>query len=181
VTWNDERGFGFIHPESGGKDLFFHVSAVERAGMRPREHMRVSYRPATDAQGRRCAVQVHPRGLLLSADAWPLAIALPFLLALAYLAARGVVPAAVPMVYTAMSLVTLLVYRWDKQQAVGGGQRTPERLLHMLELLGGWPGALVAQQRYRHKSIKLAYQIAFWVMVTANLAMLSILVWAEWA
>jgi cold shock protein len=32
--FNDERGFGFIQPDDGGKDVFVHISAVERAGMR---------------------------------------------------------------------------------------------------------------------------------------------------
>jgi cold shock protein len=32
--FNDQRGFGFIQPDDGGKDIFVHISAVERAGMR---------------------------------------------------------------------------------------------------------------------------------------------------
>ena len=32
--FNDQKGFGFVRPDDGGKDVFVHISAVERAGMR---------------------------------------------------------------------------------------------------------------------------------------------------
>ncbi|MFK0310614.1 DUF1294 domain-containing protein [Pseudomonas sp. NPDC090233] len=67
--------------------------------------------------------------------------------------------------YPAMSLITLLLYWQDKHQARSGAWRTPEKVLHAAELLGGWPGALLAQQLFRHKTRKVSYQLVFWVIV----------------
>ena len=45
VKWyNDQKGYGFIQPESGGKDVFVHATALERAGLRGlAEGQKVSY------------------------------------------------------------------------------------------------------------------------------------------
>lgn len=67
--------------------------------------------------------------------------------------------------YPLVSLVSLLLYWQDKQQARNQAWRTPEKVLHASELLGGWPGALLAQQVFRHKTRKVAYQVVFWGIV----------------
>jgi cold shock protein len=50
VKWfNDQKGFGFIQPDDGTKDVFVHISAVERAGMRSlNEGQKVSYEIVAD-------------------------------------------------------------------------------------------------------------------------------------
>jgi cold shock protein len=50
VKWfNPAKGFGFIQPEDGGKDVFVHISAVERAGWRTlNEGQKISYELQTD-------------------------------------------------------------------------------------------------------------------------------------
>ena len=50
VKWFDNRkGFGFIQPEAGGKDVFVHISAVERAGMQNlNEGQKISYDVVAD-------------------------------------------------------------------------------------------------------------------------------------
>jgi len=61
VKWfNPTKGFGFIQPESGGSDVFVHISAVERAGMTTlAEGQRVSYELETDQRrGRTSAVNL---------------------------------------------------------------------------------------------------------------------------
>lgn len=68
-------------------------------------------------------------------------------------------------VLAAMSLFTYFAYRSDKRSAEQGTWRVPEVTLHAMELLGGWPGAFVAQRRLRHKTIKVSYQAIFWLIV----------------
>ncbi|MES2212481.1 MAG: cold-shock protein [Pseudomonadota bacterium] len=49
VKWfNSTKGYGFIQPDDGGKDVFVHISAVEKAGLRTlRDNQRVSFELAT--------------------------------------------------------------------------------------------------------------------------------------
>jgi uncharacterized membrane protein YsdA (DUF1294 family) len=69
-------------------------------------------------------------------------------------------------VYLAViSLATYLAYWHDKRRAESEGWRVPEKLLHLLELIGGWPAAFLAQQQFRHKTVKRRYQIIYWSIV----------------
>ncbi|MBV2133020.1 DUF1294 domain-containing protein [Pseudomonas sp. MAP12] len=77
--------------------------------------------------------------------------------------------------YALFSLVSFLQYWADKNNAEKGRWRTPENTLHAVELLGGWPGALLAQQVFRHKTRKVSYQAVFWGIVGLHQA-----VWIDW-
>jgi CspA family cold shock protein len=59
VKWfNGEKGYGFIQPESGGKDVFVHISALEQAGMRSlNEGQQISYETKLD-RGKESAVNL---------------------------------------------------------------------------------------------------------------------------
>ena len=70
-------------------------------------------------------------------------------------------------VYAAMSAITFVVFGFDKLAAWRGKRRVPEKTLHLLSFLGGWPGALLAQRRLRHKCSKGSYQFVFWLIVLA--------------
>jgi CspA family cold shock protein len=61
VKWfNATKGFGFIQPEDGGKDVFVHISAVERAGLRGlNEGQQVSFELQNE-RGRTAAVNLKP-------------------------------------------------------------------------------------------------------------------------
>ncbi|MFO7705809.1 MAG: DUF1294 domain-containing protein [Halopseudomonas sp.] len=77
--------------------------------------------------------------------------------------------------YAGVSLVSVFLYWSDKRAAEQSLQRTPEKLLHLSELLGGWPGALVAQQVLRHKTRKASYQQLCWLIIVAHQ-----LFWLDW-
>jgi CspA family cold shock protein len=59
VKWFDSRkGFGFIQPEAGGKDVFVHISAVERAGLRTlNEGQQVSFEVVADGRTGKSAAE----------------------------------------------------------------------------------------------------------------------------
>jgi CspA family cold shock protein len=55
--YNDQKGYGFIAPDSGGKDVFVHATALERAGMRGlHEGQKVSFETAPDRRTGKIAV-----------------------------------------------------------------------------------------------------------------------------
>jgi CspA family cold shock protein len=59
VKWfNTTKGYGFIQPEDGSKDVFVHISAVERAGMSLTEGQKVSYELERGQQGKTSAVNL---------------------------------------------------------------------------------------------------------------------------
>jgi len=77
---------------------------------------------------------------------------------------QGVSP--VPLAaYGIVSVLAFLLYWSDKRKARVDHWRTPENVLHALEFAGGWPGALLAQQVFRHKTRKVSFQWVFWIIV----------------
>jgi cold shock protein len=55
--YNDQKGFGFIQPDDGGKDVFVHATALERAGLNGlREGQKVSFDTQTDPRSGKTAV-----------------------------------------------------------------------------------------------------------------------------
>jgi CspA family cold shock protein len=64
VKWfNPTKGFGFIQPDTGGKDIFVHISAVQRAGMQTlKEGQKVSYEIQTQKDGRQSAENLAATG-----------------------------------------------------------------------------------------------------------------------
>jgi len=177
--WNTDKGYGFITPASGAKQVFVHIKAFADRPVAPAVGELVTFSEGTDRQGRPCAVRVTlgkelPPGAIGRNDAllWSI-VAAVFLLFVCLAAAGSLLPPSVPLYYILFSIVAFAVYAWDKSAARVGAWRTPENRLHVLALLGGWPGALIAQQLLRHKSRKASFRFLFWVTVVINCVTLA--------
>lgn len=94
-TWKEDRGFGFISPDDGGKDIFIHISALKGTSRRPVAGDLIYYQIARDNRGKYKAINAHIEGVemlednaagLLAANKTTLLIALA-LLVIAALAA----------------------------------------------------------------------------------------------
>lgn len=81
----------------------------------------------------------------------------------------------VALVSALLSLITYVLYALDKSAARGRRHRVPERTLHLLSLLGGWPGALLAQHMLRHKTAKPRFLFVFWLTVLGHGVTVTIL------
>jgi len=114
-----------------------------------------------------------PRVIHSKASSMPLLLALVFLAMLIGAAWWHMLPIAIAGLYLALSLCTFFTYAVDKSAAKRGKWRTKESTLHLMSLMGGWPGALFAQHLLRHKSVKTAFRKLFWLTVVTNLALLG--------
>ena len=186
AKWNDERGFGFISPAEGGGSVFVHISSFPRGDRRPGINESVSYTLAFDSHGRPQANEVQflvrshrsspMRQIPRSGTAVvPIAFAISFLAGLAALTAVGWLEVYWLALYYVGSVITYGVYVQDKTAAQNAGRRIRESTLHLMSLVGGWPGALIAQVLLRHKTRKPSFLNGYWLTVIVNCISLGVI------
>ncbi len=174
TSWNDGKAYGFISPMSGKKQVFIHINAFSNRSRRPKVGQIVTYDISTDKQGRPCAVKATLAGGRLrqnkreSKGILSIGVAVVFLVIVAVSVLEDKLPPIIFEVYVGLSILTYFVYAIDKSAAKKGAWRTQESTLHLFAFAGGWPGALIAQQKLRHKSKKKGFRFVFWTTVLLN-------------
>jgi len=192
VQWNNKGGYGFVRDESG-RDYYVHISKIAE-GLRPRPGDTLSFETAVGRKGRLSAVDVSvvapvaaepinglqrdfPKaGPRVSRYRLGLRTAAATLMTLLILLAIGAgrAPEWIGLLYAAMGLGSALLYRFDKLYAIAGQYRVSENNLHTVDLCFGIIGGLVAQEIYRHKTVKPGFVAATWSIALVHTLGLAI-------
>ncbi len=190
TKWQDDRGFGFIRPVDGSREVFLHISEIKDATRRPQDNDTIYYRYAADSNGkvrafnafilgaRRKSTFLSNRATPFSTSRFPIVetVLLSLLPLTGAMHFTETTQNPLPLViYPAMSFVTYTLYADDKSRAKRKKWRIPEKTLHLCEITGGWMGGFIAQRTLRHKSQKASYQAAFWAIV-----IIHHLAWLSW-
>lgn len=154
--------------------MFVHIKSFSNRRRRPSGNEIVTYELKIGTNGRELAANVVFVGerapsanALERSKIFPI-LTVAFLVFLVVSAIFGKLPFAVIGLYLVASVITFVTYAFDKSAARKNQWRIKEDTLHILALIGGWPGALAAQRLLRHKSKKQSFQTFFLVTVVLN-------------
>ena len=199
VFWRDDKGFGFVLCEQNQQKLFFHIRDLVSGNARPEKGDKICFALQQDKQGRDIAAPwafitakdaVLPIGQQQSlpddaidiryASQIALLFRLSFLAAVIMALLYGQLNYVLPLLYIEASLFTYWLYKADKEAAIARhGNRLAEESLQLFSLIGGWPGAYIAQQQLAHKRSKISFRREFGFVIAGN-ALLVIWLLSPW-
>lgn len=189
VLWNDDKGFGFVKPENGEKDYFVHISAIKNyqkgQSRRPAlgDVILFDGEQTSGRQRRISSAVIEDLEVSVAEPVAQTAITIPGVSRIYALLIKllAFIPVLLSMdvlwrygnpipvaAYVFMTPITILYYAEDKRRALQHQWRISNFYLHCFEIMGGWPGALLAQNEYRHKLRRGAYQYGFWAIVAIH-------------
>ena len=178
IKWHADRAFGFIQPNGGGPDVFMHKTALSNRQRIPKINDIITFSISQDTNGKVCAVDATFSGEKLKRkdsnkiNKFPFYLSILFLTFLILANVIGDFPQKLLLSYLCFSVITFFAYVVDKSKAKRGAWRIQESTLHFFALIGGWPGAGIAQQLLRHKYKKRKFLIVYWFTVMINISLL---------
>jgi len=174
MSWNADKGYGFIQSANNQQQFFAHITAFSNRRRQPTIGDHVTFTEQRQADNKHRAVDIDYAHTKLSFSLLPvLTIALVYIAGVAYLSLLGRLPIQLWWLVTLLSVITYVFYALDKKAALNNKRRAPEDWLQFLALMGGWPGALIAQQQFRHKTRKISFRIVFYLAVLINIGTIT--------
>lgn len=185
VKWKQDQAFGFIQGDDGTKDIFVHVTAFQKRSREPVVGDGVIYKLTLDDQARLRATSVRFQGEGRSFQRksfkkiFILIVCIVYALMVSALIRSFDLSRYMLGAVFALNIVTYFFYKADKTAARANLWRVSKKTLHLLSLLGGWPGALIAQRTLRHKTSKTQFRVLFYLTVFINAACVFGLLWLK--
>lgn len=91
-------------------------------------------------------------------------------------------PGSLVLIYCSLvilgSVAGFLAFGWDKFRAGRERSRVSEKLLHLISALGGWPGAVLGQQYFRHKTLKVRFRLILTTIIAVHVLVAAWRIWS---
>ncbi|MDO4643596.1 MAG: cold shock and DUF1294 domain-containing protein [Cardiobacteriaceae bacterium] len=188
INWNDEKGYGFIQIIPGHENLFFHISSFAYHHRRPAVDTAVTLLAVPGQkdgwQATRVLLREHEHAILeegiydiadhskpKKAEGYIYAV-----LDVIYFLTLTLLSLPLAIISAFASIAAVALYSYDKRAAEDGKQRIPNTTLHLISLVGGWPGVLIARPLLRHKLNQKRFRAFFWASILANFGILYIMI-----
>ncbi|MCZ4293264.1 DUF1294 domain-containing protein [Vibrio sinaloensis] len=169
AQWDQSKGYGYISVENQDTQILFHINDLENNSQLPCVSEPVVFRLGSDSNGTMRAVDV-TRPLVFN---FSLAIAVWFCSALVGSVVLLDFPIISCVLYFAASTATYTLYALDRHAMMNGGWRVPEVAFHVMNVFGGWVGALLAQSFMHHKYHDVGFKFLFWSTLVLNIALFA--------
>lgn len=179
IKWHDDKGFGFVRANGESKDIFLHIPDIHKLNQRPDVNDLLTYDLIKDEHGRFRAVNVSylQSEKKVKDSVKPTSFSSIFITFIFFFtvfiierSAMGYLPHVFPYVFIGINLITFFYYYHDKNSALKNNWRTPESTLHWLSLFGGWAGAYIAQNLFKHKYKKDSFMTIYKLIVLLDCA-----------
>lgn len=182
TSWDEEQGTGHIKMTNGLELILVHKHEFRNHQTPPQLNQEVSFILSKDNTGKFIAQNV-----LRYEDKLPstsnIRVALIFSITALFLFSVMIFTklpaekAAIILVnYFLISTVTFKAYKIDRTFLLEHIGSLPESTLHFLSLLGGWPGAMLAQEILQHKIHDRGFKTLFWLTIFINIGLLAYLI-----